>query len=245
MIPAFARIALAMGKPVAFHGVGVYPTVSRGLLRDIRSLSNRLELFTVRDRLSHETLAENGIVSELVPDLSASMSLPQADRATRSDLLGLNPGRPVVGLCLTAINQSLAAFTLGALPGLMDAMPDVQFCFAPMSQHPSNERHNDLLLARQLRERCEGLTIVDGWHHPSFYLDLFRQFDAGICSRFHSFLFANRVGTPIVPLPYSEKCFGWLSDYGLSAIPHTEAALIDGVQEALQVGSGKRSQEVA
>jgi polysaccharide pyruvyl transferase WcaK-like protein len=245
-IPAFCRLARVLRTPVVFHGLGVYPSTSPRLLRNIARLAPDLVALTVRDSVSVETLADAGIEAQLVPDLSYSMrESARGSAAPLFDELGLKSERPTVGVCLTAIDERLSSFVIEAMPALVDTLPEVQFCFVPMSQHPSNERHNDLHLARQLRERCPRLTVVDGWYHPAIYLDLFRRFDAAICSRFHSFLFADRVGTPIVPLPYSEKCFGWLQEHDLDAIPRTERAVIEGVQAALEAGNAARAEVAA
>ena len=227
-IPAFARIALWMRKQVAFHGIGVYPSASEGLLRQLASLSGRLALLTVRDRISQETLARQGVASTLIPDLSESMTeVLEGEQPSLGELLALDPSKPTVCLCLTAINQELASFLLNGVPQVMDSTPEAQFCFIPMSLHPTKERHNDLAFARQLKALRHDLHVLEGWRGPSEYLALIGQADAVVCSRFHSFLFAQRADRPIIPLPYSAKCDGWLEDHGIESMPWSVEALRD------------------
>ncbi len=233
-IPAFCRLALMLRKPVAFHGVGVYSSTSPALLHDLATLAPRLEWFTVRDAVSLRTLEAAGVTATCSGDLSHHMAQSGANEAeSLLDAAGIDLARPVVGLSLTAINDSLAGFVRDAVPSLIEALPDVQFCFVPMSQHPTNPRHDDLLFAGQLQGLAPRLRIIEGWHHPAAYLELFGRLDAAICSRFHSFLFAHRMQTPIVPLPYSEKCIGWLEEQGVQAPELTSESLIAAVDEAV------------
>jgi polysaccharide pyruvyl transferase WcaK-like protein len=235
-IPLVCRIALALGKRVAFHGVGVYASTSKGLMRSLIALAPRLESLTVRDAASVRALAALGVPARQIDDLSQALE-PAPEAASRALLsaAGLDPDRPIVALCLTRLNQPLAAFLRSAIPALVDALPDVQFCFVPISRHQTNERHDDLNFARYLALASPRLKLIDGVHHPALVLGLFRHFSAAVCVRFHSFLFAHRMGAPIIALPYADKCESWLEEHGISPIERTEAALIDAVRDAVSI----------
>jgi polysaccharide pyruvyl transferase WcaK-like protein len=197
-------------------------------------VAGRLESLTVRDRLSFDTLSRQGIASVIIPDLSESMTdLAQNERPILTDLLGLDPARPTVCLCLTAINPELSAFLLDSLAEAMASRPEIQFCFIPMSQHPTEERHNDLTFARQLQALWPDLRVLEGWFRPAEYLALIGQADAVVCSRFHSFLFAHRMHRPIIALPYSAKCDAWLEDHGMNSTPRMVGAIQDRLTELL------------
>lgn len=240
LIPKFCRIAMMRGLPVAFHGVGVYSSASPGLMKEIAQLAIRLTSFTVRDSASVRTLAAIGVESEGVPDLSASMPAAGQDlvRAVL-DEAGLETGRPIVGLCLSSINERVARYLQLAVPQLCEALPELQFCFIPMSQHPTNVRHNDAAFGLWLKERAPRLRIVAGEHHPSVVLGLFSQLAAAVCVRYHSLLFANRAGVPIVGVPYSEKCQSWLDDHGQQSLDLDHELLTSAVVEAIEQGKAQ------
>jgi polysaccharide pyruvyl transferase WcaK-like protein len=239
-IPLFARLARWKGVPVALHGVGVYPSTPPKIMRSLTRLAPSLDSITVRDAISVETLEAAGISCVRISDLSESM--PPASRAAALQLMasvGLDPQRPIVGLCLTAINDEVCAYLNEAVPRLMQAQRDVQFCFVPMSQHPTNPRHNDANPAHWRQMLAPNLRVVEGVHHPALILALFREFDAAICVRYHSYLFAERFGTPVIAVPYAEKCRSWLDERGLHAIDMNNDALIEAVN--LAVGEGHRN----
>jgi polysaccharide pyruvyl transferase WcaK-like protein len=233
-IPFFVRLARRRGVPVSFHGVGVYPSAPPKIMRSLSRLGSSLDSITVRDAISADTLEAAGIDCVRIPDLSESM--PPASRSAALQLVtstGLDPRRPIVGLCLTAINDKVHAYLSEAVPRLMLERRDVQFCFMPMSQHPTKPRHNDANPAHWRQLLAPNFRIVEGVHHPSLILALFREFDAAVCVRYHSYLFAERFGTPVIGVPYAEKCHSWLSEHGLRGIDLNSEALIDAVSQAI------------
>ena len=48
---------------------------------------------------------------------------------------------------------------------------------------------------------------------------------AAVCMRFHSLLFAERAGTPIVPITYASKCSTWLAERNMSSVEPDGKAL--------------------
>jgi polysaccharide pyruvyl transferase WcaK-like protein len=133
---------------------------------------------------------------------------------------------------------------MDAVPQLIDSLPEAQFCFVPMSQHPTVPHHNDLLLARQLQARSQRLTVLEGWHHPADVMALFGHFTVAVCMRYHSLLFAGCNGIPIVPIPYAEKCADWVQEHGIVPAELTTESLVERVSQALAqargVGCGER-----
>ena len=218
-IPLFCRLALLRDIPVSFHGVGVYPSTAPGLLRSIRSLAPQFCSFTVRDAVSAELMQSLGFPVRQIGDLAESM--PVADPSVGRDLLssaGIELGRPAVGLCLTSIRERIADQLVSAVPELIESMPDVEFCFIPISQHSSNDLHNDALFGERLRQNAPRLRILRGVHHPAKVLAAFGQLDAAVCVRFHSHVLAHRAGVPIISIPYAEKCLSWLNEHGLAGL---------------------------
>jgi polysaccharide pyruvyl transferase WcaK-like protein len=115
-------------------------------------------------------------------------------------------------------------------------MPGVQFCFVPMSQHPFVATHNDLVLGRSLRARAPRLAILEGSPQPSAMLAVFECLAGAICMRYHSLLFAERAGIPVLPIPYAPKCDRWLAARGLAPLAPT----VEGLSQAVATALGER-----
>jgi polysaccharide pyruvyl transferase WcaK-like protein len=234
LIGPFGLMAALAGKTVAIEAVGVDRDLPSTSVLALRLLAGRIADFRVRDRTSQEALAGWGIAARLTDDLSTSME-PASRREGRALLraAGLDPARPIVGLCLTEVGPTVGWELQRAIATLVDEMPDVQFCAIPMSQHPYVARHNDLLLAQRLREQIPRLALLEGLHHPTLVLAAFGTLSAAVCMRYHSLLFAHRAGIPIVAIPYAEKCRSWLADHQLAATPADGPALVVSLRAAM------------
>ena len=241
-IPPFALLARGLRKRLIIRGVSIdrsTPVLARG---PVRLLAMAAEFVGVRDAHSAQFLRLRGIDCAVEDDLSARMA--PAPRRRAEHLLaaaGVDSTRPVIGLCLTSVNGDLAEKTLHCIPELVAAFPEAQFCLVPMSRHRRVSSHNDLLFARLLRSRCDSLAIVDNISHPSDALALFDHFDVAVCARYHALLFAERMGTPIVALPYAAKCEDWLASRRMAPTRAESAALIPAVAQALLVPSESRN----
>jgi polysaccharide pyruvyl transferase WcaK-like protein len=233
-IPLFCRLALLRGIPVAFHGVGIYPSTPPKLLESITALAPKLSSFTVRDAISADLMDSLGVTVEQIPDLAESM--PLAEPSIGRDLLrsiGISGDKAVVGLCLTGIQKDIAVRLNSAVPELIESRPDIDFCFIPISQHPMNPRHNDVNLARELQARSPRMRILDGVVHPAHVQAVFTQLSAAICERFHSYIFAHRAGVPLIGVPYAEKCNSWLNEHGMEGVDLREQSLTTALSKAL------------
>jgi polysaccharide pyruvyl transferase WcaK-like protein len=228
MLPAYGLLAAALGRTVALHGIGIDHDLPLVTAAALRRLARRADHVTVRDPASAEVLRAWGVEAAVGPDLSSALRPATPAAATaRLRAAGVDPRRPLVGLSLTAVNPALTDAVLDAVGSVMDALPDVQFAFIPMSQHPFVARHNDLLLAHRLQARQPRLRILEGWSHPSEVLAVFGQLDVVVGMRYHSLLFADRAATPCVPIAYAEKVSSWLADTGAAAVDLTAAALLE------------------
>lgn len=226
LLPLFGLLAVALGRTVRIGGVGIDPEMAGINRRLLRRLLLAAAHVTVRDQASAAAVRGWGIEVEARDDLSAHM--PAAPAEIGRDLLraaGVDDTRKVIGLCLTAVNDATTPRVSAAVQAVMRRHPEMEFCFIPMSQHPYLERHNDLVLGRQLQASWPQLRIVEGAHHPSALLSLFGSLDAVIGMRYHSLLFAERAGVPLVPLSYAAKCDAWLAERGLRAVHPTVAGL--------------------
>jgi polysaccharide pyruvyl transferase CsaB len=227
LLPLYGLLAAALGRTVRIEGVGLDPQMTGIHRLLVRRLLRAAALVTVRDGASAAIVREWGIEVVVAGDLSAHMPAAPAEigrgllRAARVD-----GKRPVIGLCLTAVNDAITPRVAAAVLAMMRRHPEVEFCFIPMSQHPHVGHHNDLVLARELQASWPQLKIVEGAHHPSALLSLFGSLDAVVGMRYHSLLFAERAAVPLIPISYAAKCDAWLAERRLRAVPPTGAALL-------------------
>lgn len=234
LLPLFGLLAGGLGRTLVVDGVGVDSGISGTNRVLLRRLLTKAERVTVRDLASVRLLRDWGIACQVADDLSARM--PPAPARAGRDLLraaGVDPKRPTIGLCLTAVNESLTPSVVAAVLDLVERRPDTQFCLVPMSQHPYLASHNDLVLARTLQASCPRLKVVEGMVHPSRVLSLFGALDAVVAMRYHAFLFAQRAGTPLVPIAYAPKNIAWLEERGIRPVRPVGRALARALTRAL------------
>jgi polysaccharide pyruvyl transferase WcaK-like protein len=238
LLPLYGLLAASLGRMLLVDGVGVDAGMTGPHRLLVRRLLLAADLVTVRDQASARLLGEWGIAHLVAEDLSARMP-PASTRSGRGLLraAGVVEGRPVIGLCLTAVNDALTPAVAEAAADLMRHHPEWQFCFIPMSQHPFVDRHNDLLLARSLRETSPQLKIVEGLHHPAALLSLFAALDAVVAMRYHGLLFAERAGIPLIPIVYADKGLAWLEERGLRPVEPTGRALSRALASSLPAQS--------
>jgi polysaccharide pyruvyl transferase WcaK-like protein len=234
LLPGFGLLAQRLGRTVAIHGVGIdegTPPLAATLLR---RLSRGAAEVSVRDRRSAEILAEWGVEAVVVPDLSEDC--PAAPREVGEQLLrasGLDLDRPIVGLCLTAVDAALARTVAEAVVSCVEAQPQVQFCFVPMSRHPFVPRHDDTVFGRSVQALAPGVRILQGVARPSELLSVFESLSVAVCMRYHSLLFAWRSAIPIVPIAYAPKCHIWLGEHGLAPIEPEAVSIREGIETAI------------
>ena len=235
LLPAFALMALALARPVVIEGIDVDGELSRSGRILVPALMRRAWAVTVRDRASVAVLDRMGVRANLAPDLSERMphASPLAGRALLH-AAGVDLERPTVGLALTAVDTSLTDAVVDAAVAAMDEMPEAEFCFIPMSRHPTVAAHNDHVLAERIRARSSRLTILDTTVHPAQVLSAFGHLAAVVAMRYHAMLFAERAGTPLVPVVYAEKNARWLDERGLEPVAAEPRAIGAAVREAVE-----------
>jgi polysaccharide pyruvyl transferase WcaK-like protein len=51
--------------------------------------------------------------------------------------------------------------------------------------------------------------------------------------RYHSLLFADRMATPTIPIPYAPKCDAWIAEHGLRPVLLAPATLASAIHDAV------------
>jgi polysaccharide pyruvyl transferase WcaK-like protein len=224
LLPAFGAAARLLGRQLVLEGIGLDDVAPSS--RGVRRLLSAASSVSVRDARSLELARSWGIEAELGTDLSVHM--PEVADSVGRELLrgaGVDLRRRVVGLCLTGVEVPLGRQVLEGVAAVMPRLPEVEFVFIPMARHPTVRTHEDLLLGHELRRLQPGLHLLETDAHPAAILSSFRSLDVAVCMRFHSLLFAERAGTPIVPIAYASKCVTWLDEREMSSVEPSAGAL--------------------
>ena len=232
LLPAFGSLA-SVGRRVIVTGIGLDHDLPPSSRHAVAGLLRRADSVTVRDLESCRIAAAWGVPAVVAPDLSAHMAGSSPEVGTR--LLreaGVQPGRAVVGLALTDVERGLTDAVLRATDAAMTQLSDVDFCFIPMSRHPSVGHHDDRQLAERLRALQPRLSVLDA-EHPADVLSACGRLSAAVVMRYHGLLFAERGDVPIVPIPYAEKCEHWLAERGIPAVAPAGHALVAAISAAL------------
>lgn len=234
LLPPIGLLASAGGRRVALVGVGIDEDLDGPAAVPVWALARRTRPVVVRDEGSARALRRHGIASTVGPDLSSWLS--SAGWAAGTRLLraaGLDPvRRPVVGLCLTAVEPALTERVLDAVTAVVDALPDHDVCAIPLSRHPFVPAHDDSRLARRLVARRPGVRVL-GVEGPADVLGVFEALRAVIAMRYHGLVFAERTGIPIVPIAYAPKCRQWLAERDLRPIEPDPKTLVAAMRTAL------------
>ena len=240
LLPLFGLVAVALGRKVSIVGVGVDAGMPRSAAFLMRLVERHAGVVIVRDSASADELAARGIAAEVQPDLSTLA--PSAGRLAGLQTIraaGLDPGRrPIIGLSLTAVNPALVEPVVSAVLAAVDALPAIDFLLIPMSRHPFVAAHDDALLAHRLIGQRPRLRLLES-DDPADVLGVFEALSAAVCMRYHSLLFAERAGIPILPIDYAEKCRHWLAERGREPIELSPSGLTAAIERAIGDGSAR------
>jgi polysaccharide pyruvyl transferase WcaK-like protein len=224
LLPEFGVAAHLLRRRVVLDGIGLDDVSSSS--RDVRRLLSVASEVIVRDRRSLDLARGWAIPARQAGDLSTLM--PDVEAGIGRHLLrasGVDLDRPVVGLCLTGVDRQLGEQVRQAVASAMHWLPQVEFVFIPMARHPTVPSHDDRVLGRELQQLQPRLHLLQADAHPASILSVFRSLDAAVCMRFHSLLFAERAGTPIIPISYASKCSTWLAEHRMRSVAPTGRAM--------------------
>jgi len=220
LVPLFCLASKAFGVDVEFRGLGVYPSAPRFLFPMIKASTKVANEITVRDKVSKRTLARMGINDvSLTEDLAFHMNPAPKDRAMEileNEEVAFS--KKIVGISVTRMNSALANKVTSIVREVIKKAKDnSEILFLPMCRHKKSVHENDYLYSKEFVHEFHGVKILHGCYHPSELLSIFGVLSSCICMRFHSMVFAHRMGINMIPIPYAEKCTEFLRDIGLES----------------------------
>jgi polysaccharide pyruvyl transferase WcaK-like protein len=234
LLPAYGLLAATLEKKVIVIGVDLDDRLSGTARLLVPRLMRAAAPVHVRDRTSASVLAGWGIHADVEPDLSSWIQ-PRSDEEGRAALerAGLDVERPIVGLALTGVDPTLAGRVIEATANAIDALPEAQFCFIPMSRHPWVPAHDDRRVARRLMQLRPRVALLDGPLPPDLVLAAIGQLSAMVAMRYHAMLFATRTGVPLIPISYADKTERWITGQGLRSVEADAYDLVPAIRAGL------------
>lgn len=217
-LPALALAAEAAGRTVVFRALGAYDSTPRPVARALVAAMQRARFVSVRDEASVDALRRWGLDRAIVREPDPAL------RLARRPYNGLLPDG-AVGLAFRRVRDPLTQHRIEAefvrtLNALVEAgrVP----VLLPFCAHPSAEVEEDLAYAQTLRRHAahpDAICIAGDARHPGELLDAVSRLDAIVAMRFHAIVFAHVARTPVLALPYDDKCASFVHEHHLSSLP--------------------------
>lgn len=222
LVPLFSIVSKAASIDVEFRGVGVYPSAPKFLLPMIKASAVVASKISVRDRVSKRTLTNMGINNvSLTNDLAFYMDPAPKERAHEIlEKEEIDFSKNIVGISITRMNPALTDEVTSTVHDVIKRTGGKsEILFLPMCRHKKSALENDHLYSEEVIQKFPEAKILKGHYHPSEILSLFGILGSCVCMRFHSMVFAYRMGVNMIPIPYAEKCSEFLDDIGVDSHP--------------------------
>lgn len=214
LLPRVATFAKLLRKKLIFRAIGVYQATPAAVARALVRSMERADFVSVRDDASVEALRGFGLRRQLYREDDPAMRLTEAplqDGRSRGQI-----GFAVRRLRDAGEHGRMRRCTLEVANRIIASGRTPYFL--PFSAHTSEPCEQDDVYSRELiaETTCpSACRIADPSTTPAQMLGLVASLDAVIAMRFHSIVFAAASSTPMVALPYDDKCSAFLEEHGL------------------------------
>jgi len=221
------KLAMMKGKRTAVYGVGAGPidtTIGKRLAREVL---NKVDIVTVRDRMSLETLQDCGVRNVVMTcDPAFGMHIPPAPARAEHDVSRLFDGNEDV-VCSTFYrwlhdsdlnrnSQKADPLHSQKMQILLDIYTDIMDCndyrmvFLPTVLSDVNEYRR---MSEKIGPRTKALDYRNDLEFITGTLGSSRLL---LGMRLHSLILATMMGVPFVPISYCGKVKSYLELIGLS-----------------------------
>ena len=183
----------------------------------LRKLVDRVDLITVRDQASIDTLRELAITRPpifLTADPAACLVPASRERARailRAEDIPATQG-PRVALCLKS--RLGAEAEMGRLADALIAELNAHVVLVPMQ---STGLYNDLEASRLVHGRVsrpDQVSVIAGTYTPQEIKGILGEMDMVLAMRLHALIFASAMAVPVLAISYSDKVAGFLTSIG-------------------------------
>jgi len=204
-----------LGKRTVVYAQGIGPitTIAGRVL--VRTILNKVDEISVRDRRSLELLKELKITRppcKLTADPVFSLYLPDLN-VTKALLTEENiPFTPMIGIAVRQWKDKLSLNLWEEVCRKIQDKLKLPLLFLPF-HYPF-----DLQIARKLVERVGGYTIAR-FYHPQEFLSLFNQIKFLVGIRLHSIIMGAIARVPTVGVAYDPKVKNIAKELGIPVLP--------------------------
>lgn len=226
-LAGLVTLAHLSGTPVITYGVGMGPFLTEQGKRFTEAILSHCSMVTVRDKRSAR------LAADLMPTDSAGLIKLVADPALVFDIHGTDAAftdrsrgkQKVVGVAVRHwIGSGVQDGWEDELASALDKLAQDSRCqihFLPMQSNPRHVHEDDVLLSNAVRAAMKHKQAVDAIEPVVDLPSLVKRMQALDCilaMRYHSLLFALRLGIPVVAMAYDEKVRSLASDAGVDGV---------------------------
>ncbi|ENN96226.1 polysaccharide pyruvyl transferase CsaB [Methanocaldococcus villosus KIN24-T80] len=219
-------IRLLLNKKILILGIGFSSSTPLLLKFICKYLFKICNFIYVRDSISFKNIRNLGIKKKIIvsKDLVFSSFIQPFDKKLGKKILEkegikIDKGKRLVGLALNFSgkkekDEKIIAIFKEIIPWLIDKYNAeilfFTFCPAFVSKISDTFLFKKIYgeLGNKYKKKCHILS----YYLPEEVMSIFMNLDLVIGSRFHSMVFAYKVGTPFVGISYEEKCSAFLSE---------------------------------
>jgi len=221
-------------KPVMFYGIGVGPINTRLGKFLTRLIANKVDLITVRDEMSKQTLETLGVSKPpIYVTVDPAITLSAVNAEQLLDILnreGLNKNQPLIGLCLTSVWHDPKTWpgqyskflrfkeVIAQLADYLASELGAKIVFIPfwsLSSIPPYKRDRNMAveIARMMRHKNKSI-VLSGEYTPEELMGIIERMDLVIGMRLHSLIFAAAMNVPAIGISHQPKHRGFLQILG-------------------------------
>ena len=213
----YMTIAMFSAVPIVFYAQGIGPL--RGALNRwlVRKLIDRVDLITVRDQASVDTLHDLAITRPPIlwtADLAACRVRPRLNGPGPSCEPKTFPAThgPMVALCLKSWLGVEAE-----VGGVADALIAELSAHVVLVSMQTTGLYNDLAASRLVHGRVsrpDRVAVIAGTYTPQEIKGILGEMDMVLAMRLHASIFASAMTVPVLAISYSDKVPGFLTAIG-------------------------------
>jgi len=220
-----ASVAVDRGVPVMIYAVGAGPLKDSSVQDFIRSVLERVDCLTVRDKRTCQLLEDSGLKRQiqitadpallLEPETVDMVSLHREGITGKKKIIGMSVREP--GVAAPDIQEGHYHALLANAADFLIERFDADILFIPMEPGVFDLQHAHAVISRMLRP--QRASVLQGLYSSGQLLTVISNLEFAVGMRLHFLIFAAIMGIPFVALPYSPKVAGFLDDMQIEMPP--------------------------
>jgi len=195
-------LAKFLGKPVAVHGLALDPDLPKKHRQWTARALAHAKIITVRDLTSQQMLAEEGVPSQIAPDIVWSWpngGFPPLKKGGEGGFAFSSGSSPILKKILWILRVPKNEFSRSAL--LHALKTEGPWQHGLMMFHPSEDAPG----LGWLRSHLPFFHTQEHWTTPSDLLEKMANWDLVVTMRYHGLVAASLVGRPALALSHHGK----------------------------------------